>query len=570
MMHRWKLLFLVTMEELIAKVEGYIHQGRYIEARARAEEGLKAQPHLRLQQLLALAMSKSGVPEEAREFLEPIYKTQAEDPETAGILASIYKELFRKHQDTTFAMLSRDTYLKNFDATKSYYTGINAASMSAIVMQASKSKKIARDVVSLIDGNTEDFWELATLGEAYLLLKEKEQSLRCFAKARKVGASDWGKITSVHNQLWLLNHFIPVSGEVQNLFSPPSVVAFIGHMIDHPHSKNTRFPPSIEKNVKDAIANSLRTLNAKVGYCSLACGSDILFAEALAEQNGEVNIFVPFALEDFLNVSVRFAGDEWVDRFQALTSRFRITMLTKEDYLGYNDLFTLQSKIIFGASMIRSAQYHTQPHLLTVLSGVDLKRAEGGTRDTLRFWPTSFNHVNINPDLFLPTHSVAEVIPSQQPPLPTINRPVLYLILAEASHLNSLQQDKINQLLKQRVEEEPDSYSSLEIGENILVACNTETTMIETVKLLKGFLQTAQGLKITLHAGPALREGDTVKGETIEILKALCTYSPRGAISASGHVAALLALDTQNFLIEYSGIFTHHETRHFVFRIEWK
>lgn len=569
-MHRWKLLFLVTMEELIAKVEGYIHQGRYIEARARAEEGLKEQPHLRLQQLLALAMSKSGVPEEAREFLEPIYKTQAEDPETAGILASIYKELFRKHQDTTFAMLSRDTYLKNFEATRSYYTGINAASMSAIVMQASKSKKIARDVVSLLDAQTEDFWELATLGEAYLLLKEKEQSLQCFAKARKVGASDWGKITSVHNQLWLLNHFIPVSGEVQNLFSPPSVVAFIGHMIDHPQSKNARFPPIIEKNVKDAIANSLRTLNAKVGYCSLACGSDILFAEALAEQNGEVNIFVPFAMEDFLNVSVRFAGEEWAARFQALADRFRITMLTKEDYGGYNDLFTLQSKIIFGASMIRSAQYHTQPHLLTVLSGVDLKRAEGGTRDTLRFWPTGLSHVNINPDLFLPTHSVAEVAPSQQPSSPKINRPVLYLILAETSHLNSLQQDKINQLLKQRVEEEPDSYSSLEIGENILVACNTETTMIETVKLLKGFLQTARGLKITLHAGPAFREGGFVKGETVEILKALCTYSPRGSISASGHVAALLALDAQNFLIEYSGIFTHHETRHFVFRIEWK
>ena len=88
------------------------------------------------------------------------------------------------------------------------------------------------------------------------------------------------------------------------MFNPPAVAAFVGHMVDHPDRKSPRFPASIEAKVKEGLSNNIRTLNAKIGYCSLACGGDILFAEALAEQGGEVNIFIPFALPDFMFVSV--------------------------------------------------------------------------------------------------------------------------------------------------------------------------------------------------------------------------------------------------------------------------
>src|SRR5688572_25212254 len=246
---------------MIAHIETLINQGKYLEARSKAEEALKQSAELRIKQLYALSTSKSGMPEAALEFMEPVYKQFPTDSESAGILGSIYKELFKKNQSTAFAIKSRDTYFQNFSTTQNYYTGINAASMSAMAGQASRGREIANQVTAMLESNSaNDFWRLATLGEACLLLKNRTKAIEYFIQAREHAGNDWGKITSVHNQLWLLNHFVPVSNEILKIFSPPKVVAFIGHMIDHPNRATPRFPTSIEQQVKDSIVNSIRTL----------------------------------------------------------------------------------------------------------------------------------------------------------------------------------------------------------------------------------------------------------------------------------------------------------------------
>lgn len=74
-------------------------------------------------------------------------------------------------------------------------------------------------------------------------------------------------------------------------------------------------------------------------------------------------------------------------------------MLTQESYLGHDELFALQAKIVFGAALIGTETYHTKPTLLTVLSEVDLRQLAGGTRDALR--PLGLGRVNINPDGFI-------------------------------------------------------------------------------------------------------------------------------------------------------------------------
>src|SRR5690606_33838445 len=161
------------------------------------------------------------------------------------------------------------------------YPGINAATMSAIAGRAAQGKEIAVEVISLINPQATDFWELATLAEAYLLTKNRTQSVEYFIRARQLAGTDWGKVTSVYNQLWLLNHYVPVPKEIQKVFSPPNVVAFVGHMLDQSTRTTPRFPASIETKIKDAVKGAIQTLNASIGYCSIACGGDILFAEAM-------------------------------------------------------------------------------------------------------------------------------------------------------------------------------------------------------------------------------------------------------------------------------------------------
>jgi hypothetical protein len=132
------------MQMTITEVEQLINSGKYFQARVALETSTYTND-MRSIQLLALALSKTGVPEKALTMLESLHNENPNDPETAGILGGIYKELFKKKRSSELAMQSRETYLKNFSITKSYYTGINSATMSAIVMQGSKGRAIAQE-----------------------------------------------------------------------------------------------------------------------------------------------------------------------------------------------------------------------------------------------------------------------------------------------------------------------------------------------------------------------------------------------------------------------------------------
>ncbi len=562
------------MSEVIQHIENLINHGRFLEARSKAEDLLRHSPDVRASQLYALAMSKSGAPEAAREYLEPIYRTNPDDPETAGILGSILKELFKKNRQTSYALQSRDTYLKNFSVTKNYYTGINAASMSAMVMQSGKSKELAKEIIQSINSSTEDFWELATLGEAYILLKDRANSVTFYVRARKAAGTDWGKITSVYNQLWLLNHYMPVSGEVMKIFNPPGVVAFAGHMVDRPERKSPRFPPQLESQIKEAIRTTIRTINAKIGYCSLACGGDILFAECIAEEEGEVNLYLPFALDDFLDVSVRFAGEQWVNRFQSLISKFPVNLVTRERYEGYDDLFTLQSKVIFGLAVLRSALYHTRPTLVTVLSEIDLKRSTGGTRDTLRLWPFSDQYININPDSMLPPGIAGYDSPSQTTRTVPTERPVQYIVLADLSAMKSMEKERVYKLINQRLDEELIPYADPDPAhDRVLMAFEFEAAAMEMVRAMIDVVPTYQKepeLKITLHAGPLLKKDGDMFGDALQTVSDLSTISPRGALCASSQFAALLALDPKRYLVEYAGIVSARQQDLSVYKVVLK
>lgn len=547
----------------IDRIEKLIDQGRYFEARSKVEKALEHSSDLRLKQLYALSLSKSGIPEVALEHMESVYAQFPDDPESAGIMGSICKELFKKNQANHFAIRSRDTYLKNFTATKNYYTGINAASMSAMAGQLSKSREIAAEVILLMEGKSNDFWALASLGEAYTLIKNKPKAVEYYVQARKEAGKDWGKITSIHNQLWLLNHFLPVPNDILKLFGPPRVVAFVGHMIDHPQRKEPRFPLSIEQKIKETILHSIRSLNVQIGYCSLACGGDILFAEAMAEEGKEVNIFLPFDKSDFIRTSVQFAGENWVSRFNSLLDKFPVTYATSESYAGYDDVFSFQTKIIFGAATLRSETYHDEPTLLTVLSDVDLKRKEGGTRDTMGLWPFPKHYVNINPDIFVTDKTVLSPRPESKVEIEksVIDRPILYLAYTDLSKVNSIEREKIFNYNREDGDE-PGTFLIHEQEDMVLLAAfTTESAAIEFVRFVittKPF-RSISSYKISLHAGPVYIESvgnsnnKELSGKAVQQVKEMSQLTTTGSVFASEHFAALLSLDGKMFSIDYGG-----------------
>lgn len=538
----------------IQHLENLIRRGHYAQARTHAQELLLNSADLRIKQLYALSLSKSGVPEAAQEYLESVIRDQPDDPETMGILGGIYKELFKKNQSSKYAILARDTYDKNFQLTRNYYTGINAASMSTLAGQARRGKEIAQEVLTVLKDPEHDFWEAATQAEAYLLLKERAKSEEAYLRARKLAGTDWGKINSVYNQLWLLKHYLPVPAEALKVFSPPVAVAFVGHMIDHPERLNPRFPPSLEAEVKHAILNAIKTLNAKIGYCSLACGGDILFAEAIEEVGGEVNLFLPFKQEDFIEASVRFAGEEWVQRFTRLVNKYPVTYLTQESYEDNADLFTLQSSIIFGLSALRSMANHQEPMLISVLSERDRKRKVGGTRDTVALWPFQKNHISVNPDVFL-NHAGDPATEKPDTMEPVSDRPVLYFVGCDLAL-----DDKLNKTLLSQMEASSLPPAVLDLRDDHMIAgFKTIFSAMEFCEVINKTMarpfQQKLTVRISLHVGPLRIKTEAIKqrlsGEIIDMIERLHKITLPGSICATGIVAAILALENKKYSFDY-------------------
>ena len=544
-------------------LEDLISHGRYFEARSKAEDILKTGADPRVSQLLALSISKAGMPELALETIEPVYRQSPDDSESAGIMGSIYKELFRKNQKTTFALQSRDTYLKNFTLTKNYYTGINAASMSALAGQMSKAREIAAQVIIEVDKTNKGFWELATLGEANLLVKNKVASIESYVQARKLAGNDWGKVTSVHNQLWLLNHYIAVPNEVMKLFAPPNVVAFSGHMIDHPNRATPRFPAGIERQVKEAIRNSIRTMNARIGYTSIACGSDILFIEAMLEEGGEVNLFLPFSQADFVKTSIAFAGKQWVSRFFDIIDKHPVNYISTGMYSSNDELFTFLSRVIYGSAVLRGQATHSEPHLLTVLSEMDLKKREGGTRDTIDRWPYRQKHVNINPDIFISQPLSTTTEPAETFSFERNNDKLMYLVYVgvEESLLKEL--DKVIAEHEHTIEDQSLAIKAVDLLQSSRVlAMETDMGAMEFVAMVENeFRQykTQNKLKFALHAGSVSISAKKLSGSGLEHIKNIGNHISAGSICASDYFASVLALSNRNYNLNYAGVIQSSE-----------
>jgi hypothetical protein len=549
------------MSATVPQIEQLVHEGKFLEARSKAETLLRTNDHIRLKQLLALSMAKSGSPKAAMDFLEPVYKQQPDDPETSGILGSIYKELFKETKNSKYAALSKDTYLANFRLTKNYYTGINAASMSAISGSLSKAREIAKEIISQLAEDSTDVWEVATLAEAHLLLQEKSKAVDLYLRCRAIVGSDWGKVNSIYNQLWLLNHYVAVSNQVLNIFSPPGIAAFVGHMIDHPSREFARFPANIEMEVKDAIIGALKTINAKIGYCSMACGGDILFAEAMLETGGELNLFLPFDTKDFIETSVDFAGSEWVDRFGKLMSQSRVHHITKEPYDGNDDLFTLQARVIFGSAINRSKMLHSSAHLLSVFADADIKVKEGGTRDTMKLWPANEKRLNINPQNFLKepiTKSVpvssAKILAKEK----NEQRKVRFLLSMVLGSSTEEERERFNYHTAKRIDEMKAEEAEIR-DDGFLTAFKTVTDCVTLAwSILKTKAITTTKIKVALHAGPVMMEEEPcrISGNTIRQVTSIHEFAIPGKVYASFQFSSALALESDKYAIEFAGLIT--------------
>ena len=464
------------------------HPGRALGLGHEGERHLKH--NSRLQYLLALAAARGGSTEYAEALLAPLLAqaTGPADARPADMDAALRVEvialrgrLFKDRSDRKpeLAAVSAEWYERAAAVADTpdmaTFPLINAATMWRVAGDKGKSEALAAEVVNLIGDRAEasaaagDVWPAATLGEALLLLGRHEEAVRWYTRAFEVATArdKLGSLIAMRANIQRLKDAGATAAVAFLDEHLGRVVVFSGHMLDSPDrlaaGESPRFPrhPALVAAVEAKIRARLEELNAKVGYCSLACGGDILFAEAMLDRGAELHVVLPFAQQDFRRTSVDFGQDgagwrEWRMRFDAVlkkveaASRARVRHVTQEPYLGSTELFALANTVLQGLAVLRARERASEPAALVLIDRSSDAQA-GGTADFVRTWEgAGFKAEEIALAPMRAAHP-AGAPPDERPAGPlihsTLPRPVKAMLFADVEGYSTIPEWRLPEFL---------------------------------------------------------------------------------------------------------------------------
>ncbi len=161
-----------------------------------------------------------------------------------------------------------------------------------------------------------------------------------------------------------------------------NVAVFCGHMF------NTGSEAEVD--LSRRIHDKLEELDIAVGYGPLACGADIVIAEALLDRGAELNVVLPFAEADFIAESVVSGGEDWLPRFERCRDAARtINFATPSDYVGDDNQFAYNTLYAMGLAVLRSEKRECEAFQLAVVSDQFASFSStglAGTKADMRLW----------------------------------------------------------------------------------------------------------------------------------------------------------------------------------------
>ena len=565
-----------------------------------ADEGLAAFPKdVRLRQLQALALARSGDTGRAGRVLEDLRREGNQDEETLGLLARTYKDIGiqagevgseggRPYLRKAFAM-----YLGSYERDRGIWTGINAASMALLVGDRGRAEALAVEVRALglealrkAEGQGADtYWPMATLGEAAMIVGDLDESGRWYARVAEDGWKHrrFGDLGSTRRQARLLATARPGASEVvARCFRSPRVAIFTGHLLDRPGRESPRFPASIEDAVRLAILGRLERSGAMIGFASAACGSDILFLECLLELGGEAHVILPYGRASFLVDSVEVgAGEGWGERFARVLERSEVVTASPHRLEVGGVSFEFANTMAQGLATLRAEQLDGELVPIAVWDGGP-GGGPGGTASVVRRWIAQ----GLKPDVvdlleiarvrgFEPSGNPATIA---EPPVSDLGSRVAAILFGDVVGFSKLTEEQIPRFVKHylglvadrlaRLPEAPVKKNTWgdglffvfnDIKQAGLFALDLRDRVVETRWEDFG-LPAGLNMRIALHAGPVFECVDPVTenrnciGTHVSHAARIEPITPHGQVYASQAFAAMAAAERiDDFRCHYVG-----------------
>jgi class 3 adenylate cyclase len=407
-----------TEDALVAEAERLLRLGEPLLAYNAADTGLQRWPeHLRLRQLQALALARSGDTERANRILTELAQAGVDDAETLGVLARTHKDLGLRakdpvrrgaHLDSAYRLYEQaySASLQRGSSAGAYYTGINAATVAVLRGQLDEARWLAADVLRIChqaaDSDPQsaaEYWRQATLGEAALILGDAPAAARHYANATALAQDRYGDLSSTRRQTRLLAAHLPIDdawlGEVLRI---PPVLVFTGNMVDQAGRATPRFPASLEPAVARAIDHAISVIRPLAAYGSAACGADILCLERVHASGGEIHVVLPFPPEEFRRTSVDVVPGEWGARFDRLLEvAHSVTITSDHRATGSQATFEYANLVLTGLGRLRAQLLDTTLRGLAVWD-CGGGGSRGGSASVVSLWEARgvpIEHVNL-------------------------------------------------------------------------------------------------------------------------------------------------------------------------------
>lgn len=299
----------------------------------------------------------------------------AERPPLAAAAAAAYEDVYRR--------LGRS------------YAGINAATLWQIAGRQAQAHDLARDVLKVVARETaaltgpadpNHYWAWATRAEALLVLSDTDGAIAALQTAVVGGREDLGPHATTRRQLRFLCQAMGLDPRpIVDVLAQPEVIHFCGHMTAPPGSRS-RFPHEQQAGVAAQVRASLQAHRVGFAHGSLASGADIIIAEAALELGVELHLVLPFALDEFIAISVEPAGPDWVARFRhCLGAATAVTIASDSAYNRDDVLFSYAGRIAMGQAMNRAASIDARVWQLAVFDG-DEANEKAGTAHDIQQW----------------------------------------------------------------------------------------------------------------------------------------------------------------------------------------
>lgn len=579
--------------------ERILAQGEPLLAYDMATAGLLTWPKdTRLRQLQGLALARSGATKRARVILEDLLHEAENAEETLGMLGRTYKDLAETaatiDQRAEYLKRAADTYREAYRTTGGYWTGINAATMNLLTGEKDIAREIATKVreqclKKIEDRSGDPYWELAALGEAALILCEWSQAQDWYERAAKEAKNRYGDLNSSRrNACLILSHWNKDPAWIEKYLRIPNVIMFAGHMIDRSARATPRFPSNLESVVANEIRNKIDILKPGFGFSSAACGSDILFLEAMLDRGAEISVVLPYNEEEFIRDSVTIVPTgNWRARFDRVLAQAARVITASPQRLELGGIsYEFGSQLVLGLATIRARQLGTDCVPLAVwdeMPGDGL----GGTASVVENWiklgcePRIINpakiqqiktvHRTTQPDLVSSTQSrSADSI--------HFGSRIVAILFADAVGFSKLTEREVPRFLEHvlgAIRSLSDKFTDSILAKNtwgdglyfvfsdVVVAGNFALELAdlpaETKSQGKG-LPSELNLRIGLHAGPVYEFDDPITGQRnysgthVSRAARIEPITPPGQVYASEAFAALAAARAEkSFVCDYVG-----------------